>query len=311
MVVGPFGAEGGLMDKLHSKKGISPFAIIVFVLLVLYTVSFLLPMLWGINLSLKKPNDAELSPFSIKFPLVIQNYVKVFKDFKVSVYLENSVAPKTYYIENMLAFTFVYAVCCSFVNIAVTCLVAYITARFNFKICRIIDAIVIVAMILPIVGSMPSELRIMRALGMYNTLWGMIIMKANFVGGTTFLIFNVAFKSFPKDFSEAAEIDGASNFTVMMSIMMPMIKNTFFTMWLLSFISFWNDYQTPLLYFPAKPTLSYGLYVYTTDTSQSGAGNNTPLALATCYLLMLPILVVFLFTSEKLIGNVSVGGLKE
>ena len=157
---------------------------------------------------------------------------------------------------------------------------------------------------------MPSELRIMRALGMYDSLLGMMIMKANFVGGTTFLIFNVAFKGFPKDFEEAAWIDGASNFTVMMTIMMPMIKATFSTMWLLSFISFWNDYQTPLLYFPSKPTLSYGLYRFTTDTS-GVAGTSTPLALATCFLLMTPILIVFLFTSEKLIGNVSVGGLKE
>ena len=210
----------------------------------------------------------------------------------------------------MLWFTLVYAVACSFVNIAVTCLVAYITARFDFKICRIIDGVVVVAMILPIVGSMPSELRIMRALGLYDSLWGMMIMKANFVGGTTFLIFNVAFKGFPKDFEEAAWIDGASNFTVMMTIMMPMIKATFSTMWLLSFIGFWNDYQTPLLYFPSKPTLSYGLYRFTTDTT-SVAGTSTPLALATCFLLLIPILVVFLFTSEKLIGNVSMGGLKE
>lgn len=299
------------MNKTRIKKGISPFSIIVFVLLVLYTASFLIPMLWGVNLSLKRANDAELNPFSIKFPLMFENYAKVFEEFKVEVYREGAIRSTKYYIEHMLAFTFVYAVCCSFVNIAVTCFVAYITARFDFKICRIVDAVVIVAMILPIVGSMPSELRIMRALGMYDSLWGMMIMKANFVGGTTFLIFNVAFKGFPKDFAEAAQIDGASNFTVMMSIMMPMIKTTFMTMWLLSFISFWNDYQTPLLYFPSRPTLSYGLYRYTTDTSGGGAGNNTPLALAACYLLMLPILVVFLFASEKLIGNVSVGGLKE
>lgn len=298
------------MEKKTKKSGVSPFAIIVFVLLVLYTASFLIPMLWGVNLSLKTDNNAELHPFGISFPLLFKNYGDVFVNLKVPITEIGSIVSRNYYIENMLWFTLVYAVACSFVNIAVTCLVAYITARFDFKICRIIDAVVIVAMILPIVGSMPSELRIMKALGMYDTLWGMMIMKANFVGGTTFLIFNVAFKGFPKDFEEAAQIDGASNFTVMMTIMMPMIKTTFFTMWLLSFIGFWNDYQTPLLYFPSKPTLSYGLFYYTSDTTSEGS-YSTPHALAACYMLMIPILVVFLFTSEKLIGNVSVGGLKE
>ena len=298
-----------MMERRRKKSGVSPFAIIVFVLLVLYVASFLLPVIWGVNLSLKSDNNALLHPFSVDLPLRFKNYATVFQEFKIEVYLQSG-RSNTYGMIDMLWFTLVYAVACSFVNIAVTCLVAYITARFDFKICRIIDAVVIVAMILPIVGSMPSELRIMRALNMYDSLWGMMIMKANFVGGTTFLIFNVAFKGFPKDFEEAAWIDGASNFTVMMTIMMPMIKTTFSTMWLLSFIGFWNDYQTPLLYFPSKPTLSYGLYRFTTDTAGVG-GTSTPLALAACFLLMLPILAVFLFTSEKLIGNVSVGGLKE
>lgn len=295
------------------KFNVSPFAIIVFILLVIYVLLFLVPIFWGINLSLKTANDAYLNPFGIKFPLKFENYAKVFDELKISLDVVKNgiiVGSKTYYMEHMLVFTFGYAVCCSFVNIAVTCVVAYITAKFDFKICRIIDGVVIVAMILPIVGSMPSELRIMRAFGLYDSLWGMMIMKANFVGGTTFLIFNVAFKSFPRDFSEAAQIDGASNFTVMMSIMMPMIKTTFMTMWLLSFIQYWNDYQTPLLYFPSKPTLSYGLFRYTTDTTSSG-GTSTPMALAACYLLMIPILIVFLISSEKLIGNVSMGGLKE
>ena len=96
----------------------------------------------------------------------------------------------------------------------------------------------------------------------------------------------------------------------MTRIMIPLAKNVFATIFLLRLIGLWNDYQTPLLYFPSKPTLSYGLYRFTTDTA-GVAGTSTPLALATCFLLMIPILIVFLFTSEKLIGNVSVGGLKE
>lgn len=304
------GTFGGVM--LMKRTKISPFALVVAAFLVVYTLVLFVPMIWGVNVSLKTANDATLSPFSVKFPLQFKNYLTVFNEFMIPIDVVQDgiiVGTTNYYMEHMLWFTFVYAVCCSFINMAVTCIVAYITARYDYRICKIIDGIVIVAMILPIVGSMPSELRIMRALGMYDSLWGMMIMKANFVGGTTFLIFNVAFKALPKDFSEAAQIDGASNLDVMLTVMLPMAKTTFFTMWLLSFINYWNDYQTPLLYFPSKPTLSYGLFRFTTDTS--GAGVDLPLSLASCYMLMIPILVVFLFTSEKLIGNVSMGGLKE
>ena len=95
----------------------------------------------------------------------------------------------------------------------------------------------------------------------------------------------------------------------MLKVMLPLAKTMFFTLWLLMFIQFWNDYQTPLLYFPEKPTLSYGLYRFTVATN--GAGKELPIRIAACFILMLPILIIFLFTSEKLIGNVSMGGLKE
>lgn len=295
------------------KSNISPFRIIIFVLLVVYTLTLFVPLIWGLNISLKTNLDAVAYPFSVKLPFEWGNYATVFNEFKVGINIYGAggefIKTNVYYMEHMLWFTFLYAVCCSFVNIAVICVTAYITARFNFKICKVIDSIVIIAMILPIVGSMASELRIMRALGFYNSLLGMMIMKANFLGGTNFLIFNATFRGMPKDFTEAAQIDGASNLTVMLKIILPLAKNMFFTLWLLLFIQFWNDYQTPLLYFPNKPTLSYGLYRFTQATT--GAGKEFPIKMAACFMLMLPILVIFLFTSEKLIGNVSMGGLKE
>lgn len=299
------------MKKIKIK--ISPFALVIFVLLVLYALTLFVPLLWGLNISLKNNLDAVAYPFTVKWPFKFENYATVFNEFKVPVAMYNDagefIKTNNFYMEDMLWFTFLYAVCCSFVNIAVVCVTAYITARYDFRICKIIDSIVIIAMILPIVGSMASELRIMRALGFYNSLLGMMVMKANFLGGTNFLIFNATFKGMPKDFSEAAQLDGASNFTVMLKIMLPLAKNMFFTLWLLMFIQFWNDYQTPLLYFPDKPTLSYGLYRFTQSTN--GAGKELPIKMAACFMLMIPILVIFLFTSEKLIGNISMGGLKE
>ena len=107
------------MEKRKNKSGVSPFAVIVFVLLILYTASFLLPVLWGVNLSLKTNNNAELHPFGINFPLRFENYATVFKEFAVSVYTDTG--SHTYYMEHMLWFTLVYAVACSFVNIAVKC----------------------------------------------------------------------------------------------------------------------------------------------------------------------------------------------
>jgi len=90
--------------------------------------------------------------------------------------------------------------------------------------------------------------------------------------------------------------------------MFPMATGTFFTVLLIKFIEFWNDYQTPLIFMPSKPTLSLGLYLY--SVSPENQLSSVPLKLAGCILVMIPTIILYSIFSEKLIGNVSMGGLK-
>ena len=136
-------------------------------------------------------------------------------------------------------------------------------------------------------------------------------MKSYFLG-MYFLIFFETLKAFPKDYTEAAEIDGAGNFSIMFRIMFPLCINTFFTISLLLFIQFWNDYTTPMLFMPNVPTLSYGLWSFVSG----GEGvvdeiANEPMRLAACLMLLAPILLLFAIFHNKLLANVSVGGIKE
>ena len=67
-------------------------------------------------------------------------------------------------------------------------------------------------------------------------------------------------------YTEAACIDGAGNLSVLLRIILPLSRNTFFTVMLINFITFWNDYQTPLIYMPSKPTVAYGMFVIANAT---------------------------------------------
>ena len=87
------------MVKREKKSGISPFAIIVFVLLIVYTATFLVPLIWGVNISLKTDNNAELHPFGLNLPLMFKNYGTVFKEFSVTVYPAGAIEPQVYYME--------------------------------------------------------------------------------------------------------------------------------------------------------------------------------------------------------------------
>ena len=75
-----------------------------------------------------------------------------------------------------------YALGCAFFQTLCCCLMAYVTQRFDWKICKIIYSVVIITMILPIIGAMPSELRILKAIGLYDSIPGGWLLRANFLG---------------------------------------------------------------------------------------------------------------------------------
>jgi ABC-type glycerol-3-phosphate transport system permease component len=162
-------------------------------------------------------------------------------------------------------------------------------------------------MIFPVVGSLPSEMQIARSLGLYDSYLGNFFLKASF-WGLYYLVFFEMFKGVPRDFQEAAQIDGASNLNIMLRIMYPLIRGTFFTVMLIYFITYWNDYQTPLLYLPSKPTIALGLYIFTFSTLNELAGE--PIKLGASIIVFIPIFVLFALFQKRLIGNISMGGIK-
>ena len=94
----------------------------------------------------------------------------------------------------------------------------------------------------------------------------------------------------------------------MARIMLPLVRNTFFTVFLIKFVELWNDYQVPLLYLPSRPTLSFGLYFVSNYTGNTIS--TVPLRMAGCIIILLPILALFIAFKEKLMGNITMGGVK-
>ena len=132
-------------------------------------------------------------------------------------------------------------------------------------------------------------------------------MKGNFVN-MWFLVFYAAFKSVPNDYMEAAYIDGASEFMVMTRVILPLVRTTFSTVLLIFFVDLWNDYQTPLLFIPSYPTLAMIVHEFST-TTKTGFSSAT-VRMASCALMVIPTLVIFVAFKDKLMGNLTMGGIK-
>ena len=300
-------------NKLFRK--FTPMTVIMLIVLILYSVTLLALLLWALTTALKA-NDftgyRHGSSSTYKFPSVLhfENFKNIFENF----YLEqvpnaNGNGTRTVSLAEMYLYTFLYCFGSAFVQTSVQCVTAYLCAKFRYKLSKVIETIVVVVMIIPVVGSLPAEIQLARDLGIYNHLYGMWIMKANFLG-MYFLIFLAMFKNISLTYTEAAKIDGANNMRIMLEIIFPLVRNVFFTIILINFITYWKDYQTPLIYLPSYPTVSYGLWMIIFGSTSSKGMGRVPYRMAGSVLVILPLIIIFMVFQKKLLGNLTMGGIK-
>ena len=300
-----------MKGKTVKKDKFSALFIVTFCILAIYVISLMMPIIWGVFTSLKDQtefrNNVLWLPKGWIWNWHWDNFIKVSNGFYETVTVIGVGRRKVYFGE-MAVNTLLYAGGCALLQTMCPCIVAYLTAKFDFKFSKFINILVLMIMVMPIVGSAPSEMQILKKLQFYDNMWGMWICKFSFLG-LYYLIFYGAFKNISKDFSEAAYVDGASEFRVMFSIIMPMVLNVIGTVFLIKFIDFWNDYQTPLLYMPSSPVLARGIFRLSQDLQ--GEFATIPFRLAGCMLLALPVLILFIIFKDKLMNNMSMGGIKE
>lgn len=286
------------------KTKFSPFTIVLLIVLAAYVFSMFTLIGWALITSFKSPNDFRTNAIGMPEKFV-WNYTFVYTKFYVSVLTESGM--EVVYMETMFVYSILYSLGCAFFQTLVPCITAYLCARFNYKFSKIVYTAVIVVMVLPIVGSLPAELQMAKNTGLYDSIWGLWIMKANFLG-MYFLVFYDGFKGLSMTYTEAAKIDGASNMHILLAIVLPLVKNIFFTVMLVNFIGFWNDYQVPLLYMPSYPTVAYGMYNMA-NTRENNL-SSVPMRMTGAMLMFIPIFTLFLIFQKRLLGNLTVGGIK-
>lgn len=293
------------MSKNGAHKTGKIFLVVGMCFLLLYTVSLLVPVVWAIITSLKKRLDFINNPFGLPKEWEFANYSNAFKLLYVTV--TDSLGTKDVYLSRLFFNSVVYAVGCGFMHTLAPCLVAYAAAKYKFKFSGFIYGFVIVSMLLPSVGTLASEITIVKGLNLYDSFLGMFVMRFSFLGAN-FLIFYAAFKSISWEYAEAGLMDGASHFKIFTRVMMPLVKTTFGAIFLLSFITYWNEYTTPMIFLPSNPTVAYGLYRF--RFSSRSEITSVTMQMTACLLVSFPIFVVFVIFKNKIMGNLTMGGLK-
>ncbi len=309
--------------------------IIIVLFLSLYTLSLLALLGWGVLTSFKSYDDfamfnnilglPDLSVYGAKDALAFGNYKRIlfstvfqFSSTDASYYSSifgyiSNCPDKVFSFGDFLFNSFLYSIICSFVHAFVAFACAYLCAKYKFRFSEFIYVVMLVVMAIPIVGSSPSMITLLRNLGIYDTIFAMIALNLNFTG-MYFFVFHAYLTGVSDTYVEAAEIDGASQLGIFIKIILPLCAKVFFTVFLLQFIQTWNDYQTPLLYYPNHPTLSYAVFRMTNNTNGADKGmeyQGIPQRVAGCMVLAIPVFILFVAFNKLLMGNLTMGGLKE
>ncbi len=322
------GKENVIKTKSRNKN-LNAFVIVFLVILLVYSISLIIPLIWGFYTSFKhvmdfrtnkvglpdlnlwsKYNEEGYNHILANYTIILENFnIKFSASYYVGIFTQRKVSHDTYAtIWTCLYNTILYCAGCTILPTFMNLIAGYLCAKYRYKFSTFVYGFVVFIMVMPIVGTMPAMITLLRQLGFYDQFYGHWIRQAA-IGGTSFLIFYGYYTGLSDTYIEAAEIDGASQLRVLISIIIPLAKTTISTLMLLAFITAWNDYNTPLIYLPTKPTLSYGIFYLT----QRGATRlqKVPMIVASLMLLAIPVLVIFITLRNKLMGNVSLGGIKE
>lgn len=269
---------------------------VVFILFLLYSVGMLYPFLYALIIALKENGRAYMQdPVHLTFPLYFSNFIKAFSSLKLE---------ETGYF-GMIFNSLWYSMGSTFFTISASTCVAYVVAKYKFRGKGIIYGIAIVTLMIPIYGSMPAQYRLYSALHLIDSPLLLITTFSGF--GTYFIYIHSFFKGISWSYAEAAFIDGASNFRVFISIMVPMLLPAISAVFVMNFVGVWNDYSGPILWLPNMPTLASGLYTYEFNMRYTA---NQPVYFAGVLISIIPVLALFILFQNTIMTNVYTGGLK-
>ena len=253
---------------------------------------FMLPFLWMLSTSLK--TDAQLytyPPVWIPNPINWMNYPNTVTYITFFLYLRNTVIIA-------LSATIGALISCS--------LVAYSLARIPWPGRHVLFIITVATLMLPFQVTLIPLFLVFKNLGWVGDFRPLIVPHF-FGSGLYIFLLRQFFMTLPTELSEAARIDGASEFRIYWSVILPLAKAALATVAIFEFIARWRDYLGPLIYLNDQNlyVLSLGLYEYS-----SQYGREWGLLMAASVLITLPIILIFFFLQKTFVQGIALTGIK-
>lgn len=265
--------------------------VIVFVVALAASALIMLPFFWMVISSLKENNQVFTVPIQwIPDPVVWSNYVEIWTASNMVTWLRN---------------TLILSVTVTFLQVLTGSFAAYGFSKMKFPGRDTLFLLYIATIAVPWQAYMIPQFMVLSRAGLSDTLVAIMLLQA--FGAFGVFIMKQFYDSIPEELSEAARIDGLSEYSIWARIIVPLSGPALATLTLLTFVNTWNDYLGPLIYLrsPDLWTIQIGLQTF---VSQYNAEYG--LIMTGSVLSVLPIALIFLAGQRFFIQGIATSGLK-
>jgi multiple sugar transport system permease protein len=258
----------------------------------IFAVIVVAPFAWTVSTSMRTPMESfSVPPQWIVLDPDWSNYARVFAEIPFFRQIFNS---------------FLVTIAVVFGQLFTASLAGYAFARLEFPGRNILFWLIMATMMIPLQATIIPVFVIISRMGLANTLWSLIIPALPTAFGT--FLMRQYFLGVPKDFEEAAVIDGANQFSVFARVYLPLVTPALAVLAMLVFNGMWNDFFRPLIFIndPLLFTIPLGL----NDLKGYMATGSISVVLAGVTMSLIPVVIVYIFGQRYLIEGIMMGGVK-
>jgi raffinose/stachyose/melibiose transport system permease protein len=279
------------------SKGLSPWQgvlkriqmPITHLLLIGLGILWMYPFLWVVSAAFKTTPEMFSGGLNLipKEP-VLDNFIRAWQVANFRVYFVNTV---------------IVTIAVVLITVVRTSMTGYALGRYDFPGKKILIGALVVTTFLPTGYTIIPVFDLMKALGLLNTLWAVILGESGGPHVLFIMLFAGFFSSLPRDLEDAAKMDGAGFVRIFWEIMLPLARPVMATTIIMRFMWSWNAFFLPLVFTLSKPelrTLGVGMYAFTTEYTTDWTG-----MAAAATISLIPIIAVFLLLQRYFVEGVA------
>lgn len=265
--------------------------VLCFLVFCVLALAIIVPLVWMMVSSLKTNREFLTDVWGLPEVMHWENYVQAFQQ-GVGNYFLNSI---------------IVTVIAVFLIVVIGAMASYVLSRFEFRGKLLLFLFLIGGMMISPEVNLVSLFNLMKALHLYNTRTGLIVVYCVFELSFTILLMRSYMLSLSKEVEESALIDGCSIFRVFLSIVLPVCKPVLASAALLSTMFCWNEYMFAAIFIESNKlrTLPVGL-----ASLQKALSTNYPVLIAGLTMSALVVILMFLIFQKQFIRGLAQGSVK-